>query len=52
VAAQIVMFNHFNGDGESVAHEVTANPGLATLCASAFVAVWERATPHQDYRIV
>jgi hypothetical protein len=48
---RIVMLNHFNGDGESVAHEVTDNPNLMKLCALAFQFVWERATPHQDYLI-
>ena len=48
---QTVMLNHFNGDGDSVAHEVTDDPNFVKLCAAAFFAVWERATPHQDYRI-
>jgi hypothetical protein len=49
---QIVMLNHFSGDGESVAHEVTDDPAVATLCASAFRAVWERTIPHEDYQPV
>jgi hypothetical protein len=48
---RIVMLNHFSGDGDSVAHEVTDNPVVLKLCATAFQAVWERATLHQDYRI-
>jgi Family of unknown function (DUF6879) len=48
---RLVMLNHFSGDGDSVAHEVTDDPGLVRLCATAFRAVWERATPHQDYQI-
>src|SRR6266571_769423 len=47
-----VMLNHFSGSGESVAHEVTDNRALIKLCASAFLAVWERAIPHKDYRPV
>ena len=45
------MLNHFDGNGDAVAHEVTDNLTIVRLCASAFRAVWERATPHQDYRI-
>ena len=47
-----VMLNHFSGSGESVAHEVTDNRALIKLCASAFLAVWERAIPHKDYQSV
>jgi hypothetical protein len=47
---RIVMLNHFSGNGESVAHEITDNPALIKLCASAFLAVWERAIPHRDYQ--
>jgi hypothetical protein len=47
---QIVLLNHFSGSGDSVAHEVTDNPAIARLCASAFLAVWERAIPHEDYQ--
>jgi len=48
---RIAMLNHFSGDGESVGHEVTDDATLIGLCASAFRAVWSRATPHHDYRI-
>jgi hypothetical protein len=45
-----VMWNHFNGEGESTGHEVTEDPALIKLCGSAFAAVWDRAIPHENYR--
>lgn len=50
---ETVLFNHFTGDGEVPARddeEVTEDPAVVKLCASAFGAVWERATPHEGYR--
>jgi hypothetical protein len=47
---RIVLVNHFTGEGEVAAHETTTDPAVVKLCASAFEAVWERATPHEDYR--
>ncbi|MGW6741452.1 DUF6879 family protein [Streptomyces sp. NPDC055025] len=46
---RLVLVNHFDGDGDSLEHEVTGDPEVAKLCASAFEAVWERGTPHEDY---
>ncbi|ARQ71124.1 DUF6879 family protein [Streptomyces marincola] len=48
---QIVRFNHFTGDGASAGPEVVGDPAVVKLCATAFEAVWERATPHAEYRI-
>ncbi len=45
-----VMVNHFGGDGRFTGEEVTTEPALIKLCASAFEAVWERAVPHEEYR--
>jgi hypothetical protein len=48
---RIVMVNHFTGTGESAGTEVTPTiPRWVKLCGFAFLAVWERAIPHQDYR--
>jgi hypothetical protein len=47
----VIMWNHFTGDGASAGPELDERPDVAKLCASAFAAVWERATPHEDYRI-
>ncbi|MEV8392209.1 MULTISPECIES: DUF6879 family protein [unclassified Streptomyces] len=46
----VVLINHFDGEGDSLEHEVTAAPEVAKLCASAFETVWQRATPHETYR--
>ena len=49
--SRIVRFNHFTGDGASAEPEYTEDPAVAALCASAFQAVWELATPHGEYEI-
>jgi hypothetical protein len=46
-----VVFNLFTGDGQWAGDEVSTGPAVAKLCAAAFEAVWERAVPHQEYRI-
>jgi hypothetical protein len=46
-----VRFGIFAGDGALVRHELTTDPAVAKTCADAFDAVWERATPHEDFRI-
>ncbi|MBP0459760.1 DUF6879 family protein [Streptomyces montanisoli] len=46
-----VHWNHFNGDGEWAGEEITDDPTAAKLCAAAFDAVWERAVPHDNYKI-
>ncbi|MFF5876072.1 DUF6879 family protein [Streptomyces vinaceus] len=47
-----VLLHHFTGHGEldENGREYTADPGLVKLCVDAFDAVWERATPHENYR--
>jgi hypothetical protein len=46
-----VLFNHFTGCGGWLGNElVTDDPELAALCSRAFEAVWELATPHDEYR--
>ncbi len=47
---QRVLFNHFTGCGGWLGNElVTDDHELATLCSRAFEAVWELATPHDEY---
>ncbi|MGH4028337.1 DUF6879 family protein [Actinomycetota bacterium Odt1-20B] len=51
----LVVFLHFTGDGELSPEgdeERTAEPEVVRLCSTAFEAVWERATPHKEYRPV
>jgi hypothetical protein len=47
---QVVVWNHFAGDGSWITEERCDDRALAGLCASAFGAVWERAIPHEEYR--
>lgn len=45
-----VLFNHFDGNGNATTRDISTDPAVIKLCASAFEAVWERAVPHQEYR--
>ncbi len=49
---RLVRFGHFSGDGRLTGHDLTHEPGTADICATAFEAVWARATPHDQYKIV
>jgi hypothetical protein len=46
-----VMFNHFSGDGVPLGQEITSDPAAAELCRTAFEAVWELASPHDQYHV-
>jgi hypothetical protein len=46
---QQAQFNYFSGPGEFLDTRLSDDPAMAAQCAAAFEAVWERATPHQDY---
>ncbi|MDV9169753.1 hypothetical protein R6V09_06335 [Streptomyces sp. W16] len=48
---RLIRWNHFTGGGASGGGEISEDPAAAKLCAEAFEAVWERAIPHEDYRI-
>ncbi|MFC7305303.1 DUF6879 family protein [Streptomyces monticola] len=50
----LVVFLHFTGEGELSPEgdeERTADPALVRLCSTAFESVWERAVPHEEYRL-
>jgi hypothetical protein len=48
---RLVVFNHFNGDGDWLGNELIANePEVVKLCADGFEAAWALATPHGEYR--
>ncbi|MEV2192592.1 DUF6879 family protein [Streptomyces phaeochromogenes] len=50
----LVVFLHFTGDGELSPdgdEERTSDQAVVRLCAEAFEAVWERAVPHDEYRL-
>jgi hypothetical protein len=48
---QQAQFNYFSGPGEFLDTRLSGDPAIVTQCAAAFEAVWERAIPHQDYRL-
>ena len=47
---QVVLWNHFAGDGSWVGEEKCDDPAVAKLCAASFEAAWERAIPHEAYQ--
>ncbi len=49
---QMVLWNHFAGDGSWVTEEPCDDPAIAKMCVSSFEAVWARAIPHEEYRPV
>lgn len=46
-----VLFTYFSGIGEVVDREWRTELTVVELVRSAFEVVWERATPHEDYRL-
>lgn len=46
---RLVRFGLFACDGAVIGHELADDPRVIPLCASAFEAVWDRATDHEDY---
>ncbi|CAM3021767.1 MULTISPECIES: DUF6879 family protein [Streptomyces] len=51
IDGRLIRWNHFTGDGQSAGGEMCDDPATAKLCATAFEAAWERATPHSDYKV-
>jgi hypothetical protein len=47
---RMVRLSHFAGNGDFLDDELSEDPALVKHCASAFEAVWERATDHADYQ--
>ncbi|MGW0705688.1 DUF6879 family protein [Streptomyces sp. NPDC002643] len=47
-----VLFTYFSGDGEVVDREWRTEPAVVELVTTAFETVWERATPHEEYKPV
>jgi hypothetical protein len=45
-----VLFTYFSGIGEVVEREWRTDPAVVKLVSTAFDMVWERATPHEDYK--
>ncbi|MEY9848286.1 hypothetical protein ABH940_005387 [Streptacidiphilus sp. BW17] len=51
--AHTVLFNHWTGDGglADPPVELRYEPELIKMCTDAFEAVWDRATPHEEYQV-
>ncbi|WP_436801021.1 DUF6879 family protein [Streptomyces coeruleorubidus] len=47
----LVVFHHFDGDGELAPDDETFSddPATVKLCSAAFETVWERGVPHTAY---
>jgi ribosomal protein L31 len=45
-----VLFTFFSGDSEVVDREWRTEPAVVELVGSAFETVWQRATPHEEYK--
>lgn len=49
---KLVMFNFCEGNGTEIPEEKSSNdPAVVAPCPTAFEQVWNRAIPHQDYRL-
>ncbi|MFE0273820.1 DUF6879 family protein [Streptomyces sp. NPDC058992] len=48
---KLLRVHHFSGDGAVVEDEFTDDPDLVKHCLTSFESVWERAIPHDEYRI-
>ncbi|MFC1437634.1 DUF6879 family protein [Streptacidiphilus sp. N1-10] len=46
-----VEFTFFSGDGEVVEREWRTEPEVIDLVRAAFETVWDRAVPHEEYKI-
>lgn len=49
--SSVARFGLFSGDGAFLGNELNEAPTVVKRCADAFEAVWERAVPHEDFRI-
>ncbi|MDG4794458.1 DUF6879 family protein [Micromonospora sp. WMMD1082] len=47
---EVLLVHHFNGEGDKMDAELVTESDVVKLSSSAFESVWERATPHADYR--
>nr|WP_203596254.1 DUF6879 family protein [Actinomadura bangladeshensis] len=49
--AEAVLFSHYTGDGEVAGRDLTTDPGVVRLCATAFEAAWELGVDHEAYQV-
>ncbi|WP_308164866.1 DUF6879 family protein [Nonomuraea sediminis] len=47
---QLVRFGLHSGNGEATGYELSDDPAVVKLCATAFEAVWERGIEHVEYQ--
>ncbi|MFZ4301000.1 DUF6879 family protein [Streptomyces cinereoruber] len=47
----LIRLHHFAGDGSHVTDELSTDAETLILCGRAFEDVWQRATPHSEYKI-
>jgi hypothetical protein len=48
---RLVRFHYFAGDGQWLYDDLRDEADVIKLCRNSFEAAWERAVPHEDYRI-
>lgn len=48
---RVIRYGLFSGDGAFVGHVMEDDPATVKRHAESFEAVWDRAIPHEDYRI-
>lgn len=48
---KLLRIHHFAGDGSHVRDELNTDAKTLKLCASVFESIWQRATPHSEYKI-
>ncbi|WP_031080973.1 DUF6879 family protein [Streptomyces sp. NRRL WC-3549] len=48
---KLLRIHHFAGGGSHVRDELDTDAETLKLCASAFESIWQRATPHSEYKI-
>jgi hypothetical protein len=48
--SEILLVNHFNGNGDWLEAERITEPEVTRFCAAAFEAVWNQAVPHGDFQ--
>ncbi|GAA0392189.1 DUF6879 family protein [Streptomyces luteireticuli] len=51
IDGKAVRFNLFSGDGAGLEGQYTEDPAVARLCRVAFEAVWDRAVPHEEFKV-
>ncbi|MFF3883770.1 DUF6879 family protein [Streptomyces sp. NPDC001914] len=47
----LLRIHHFAGDGSHICDELITNPETLKSYGTAFEEIWQRATPHSEYRI-